>query len=47
MEAMIDTAVQTSVREGLAKPDDTVSVVAGMPFGTPGTTNLLRLVKLT
>ncbi|VFR55587.1 Pyruvate kinase [plant metagenome] len=47
VEAMIDTAVQTSVREGLAKPDDTVSVVAGMPFGTPGTTNLLRLVKLT
>jgi pyruvate kinase len=39
-------ACQTAVREGLAKKGQTVVIAAGMPFGTPGTTNLLRIAQV-
>ena len=32
--------------EGFAKPGDTILISAGMPFGTPGATNLLRIAKV-
>jgi len=33
-------------RSGLSSPHDNIVVVAGIPFGRPGTTNNLRVVQL-
>ena len=46
VEEMVDTAEQTAQTMGYALPGQTLVVVAGMPFGTPGSTNLLRLVTI-
>lgn len=46
VEEMVATAVSSAVRENLAQPEDLMSIVAGMPFRTPGTTNLLRLIQV-
>jgi pyruvate kinase len=43
MEAM---ACEVAWRERLAQPGDIVAIAAGLPFGTPGTTNLLRIARL-
>jgi pyruvate kinase len=40
---MVERACQSAVQEEFAKPGDTVLISAGMPFGTPGATNLLRI----
>lgn len=40
---MVDRACQVSVDEGIARPGDRIIVIAGVPFGTPGATNLLRI----
>ena len=37
---------ETVVREGLAKPGEKIVVTAGMPFSTPGTTNILHIIKV-
>ena len=37
---------ETVVREGFGKQGDTIVISAGMPFGTPGTTNLLRIAVI-
>jgi pyruvate kinase len=42
---MVDNAIRAARDEGFAKPGDTVLISAGMPFGTPGTTNLLRIAQ--
>jgi pyruvate kinase len=33
-------------REGFAKEGETIVAIAGMPFGTPGTTNLMRIATV-
>jgi pyruvate kinase len=43
MTEMVARAVRAAQQEGLAKPGDEVVVTAGVPFGTPGTTNALRV----
>ena len=40
---MVDKARRMAVQEGFAGSGDKVVVTAGVPFGTPGTTNLLRI----
>src|SRR3954468_10988297 len=40
---MVQKAVRTAQREGLAKPGERVVITAGVPFGTPGSTNVLRI----
>jgi pyruvate kinase len=40
---MVDRACRIAVREGFAKSGQRVIVVAGVPLGTPGTTNMLRI----
>ncbi|GJD48794.1 Pyruvate kinase [Methylobacterium crusticola] len=45
-EAMVAKAADTAATEGFAQAPDLVVVVAGIPFGTPGTTNNLRVVEL-
>ena len=42
---MVDMAVEIALRDGFAKPDDRLVIVAGIPFGTPGATNVLRVAQ--
>ncbi len=39
-------ACQTVKREGIAQAGATIVISAGIPFGTPGTTNLLRIAHI-
>jgi pyruvate kinase len=43
---MVTRACRLAAREGMVKLDDKVIVSAGLPFGTPGATNMLRIVKI-
>jgi pyruvate kinase len=43
---MIDVACAAAVREGFAVPGDDIVVVAGLPFGRSGTTNLLHVARI-
>jgi pyruvate kinase len=43
---MVDNAIRSARDEGFARPGDTVLISAGMPFGTPGATNLLRIAQV-
>jgi pyruvate kinase len=43
MTDMVAKAVRAATQEGFAKHGDEVVVTAGVPFGTPGTTNALRV----
>jgi pyruvate kinase len=40
---MVDRACRTAFREGFAKAGQRVIIVAGIPLGTPGATNMLRI----
>jgi pyruvate kinase len=40
---MVQKAVRIAHREGFAEPGQRVVVTAGVPFGTPGATNVLRI----
>jgi pyruvate kinase len=39
-------ACEIARREGFAKEGETIVAIAGMPFGTPGTTNLMRIATV-
>jgi pyruvate kinase len=43
MTDMVAKAIRAAHQEGFAKPGEEVVVTAGVPFGTPGTTNALRV----
>ena len=43
---MVDTALRVACDEGFAFSGDSVVITAGVPFGTPGTTNILRIAKV-
>ena len=43
---MVTAACQTAFKEGFAKVGDQIAITAGMPFGQPGSTNLLRLAEI-
>jgi pyruvate kinase len=43
MGDMVDRACRIAFREGFAKAGQRVIVVAGLPLGTPGATNMLRI----
>ncbi|MES3014693.1 MAG: pyruvate kinase, partial [Pseudomonadota bacterium] len=43
---MSELACRTAEAEGLGRRGQTVVVAAGMPFGTSGTTNLLRIAQI-
>ena len=40
---MVEKACRIAEREDFARPGDRVVVTAGVPFGTPGATNVLRI----
>ena len=43
---MTTIACEIARREGFAKVGQTIVAIAGMPFGTPGTTNLMRIATV-
>jgi pyruvate kinase len=47
VEEMVERACYHALHEGIAAKGDRVVVTAGMPFGTPGATNLLRIAWVT
>jgi pyruvate kinase len=40
---MVDRACRFAFKEGFAKSGQRIIVVAGVPLGTPGATNMLRI----
>jgi pyruvate kinase len=40
---MVDRACEVAVEQEIARPGDRIIVTAGVPFGTPGATNMLRI----
>lgn len=46
-EEMMAKAKRMALRTGLAKGGDRVVMMAGVPFGTPGNTNVLHVARLT
>jgi pyruvate kinase len=43
---MLERASQVAQAEGFAAPGDHIAIVAGLPFGQPGSTNLLHVHKV-
>ena len=43
LEDMVDRACVIAYQEGLAQPGDRIAITAGIPLGTPGATNMLRI----
>ena len=43
IDEMVDRACSIAFREGFAAPGQRIIITAGVPFGTPGATNLLRI----
>lgn len=43
---MVEKACRVSVLEGFTKPGDHLVITAGLPFGMPGKTNLLRIARV-
>jgi len=46
VDDMVATASRIAREEGFAKAGDQIAITAGMPFGQPGTTNLLRIAEI-
>lgn len=44
VEGMVDSAVQSAQKMGLYSATQPIAVVAGLPFATAGSTNLMRIV---
>ena len=44
---MVDRACEVALRESFAEVGDTLVIIAGMPFGIAGTTNMLRIAQVT
>ena len=45
-EEMVAKAKRMALRQGMAKAGDKVIVMAGVPFRTPGSTNVLHIVRI-
>jgi pyruvate kinase len=46
-EEMVAKAKRMALRHQLAGADDRIIIMAGVPFGVPGSTNVLHVVRLT
>ncbi len=44
---MVKVAAEAALNQEFASVDDLIVVTAGVPFGTPGATNILRIAKVT
>lgn len=47
LDDMVDRACAIALREGYSVPGDRIIVTAGVPLGTPGATNMLRIAYVT
>jgi pyruvate kinase len=47
LDEMVAKARQFARSEGFAQPGESIVITAGLPFGTPGATNLLRIAWVT
>lgn len=45
-EEMVGVACRTAADEGYARAGEQIAITAGVPFGEPGSTNLLRLAEI-
>ncbi len=43
---MVRKASRHALADGFAKPGDRIVITAGVPFGTPGATNILRIARV-
>ncbi|MFI5013742.1 MAG: pyruvate kinase [Hyphomicrobiales bacterium] len=43
VDDMVNRAVEIARREGFARAGERVIIIAGLPFGTPGATNMIRI----
>ena len=43
---MVEKASHHAVRDGFAAKGDRIVITAGFPFGTPGSTNILRIARV-
>lgn len=43
---MVDKASRHAIADGFAKKGDRIVITAGFPFGTPGSTNILRIARV-
>ena len=46
IDEMFSRAGEIACREGFTKPGDRILISAGVPIGTPGTTNMLRVATV-
>ena len=46
VDEMVRCAGEVVMAQGFGRPGDIVAIAAGMPFRTPGTTNMLRIARL-
>jgi pyruvate kinase len=46
LEEMVQRASFHAVHDGFAMPNDYIVITAGVPFGTPGATNILRIARV-
>ncbi|CAN7556588.1 pyruvate kinase [Duganella sp. LjRoot269] len=46
VDRMVAAACQAALREGFGQPGDQIAITAGVPFGQPGSTNLLRIAQI-
>jgi pyruvate kinase len=46
-EDMVDIALRMVKQSGMAEPGDRVVIAAGVPFGVRGTTNMLRVERVS
>jgi pyruvate kinase len=45
-DMVVAAACKSALKHGLAKVGDQIAITAGVPFGEPGTTNLLRIARI-
>ena len=45
-DEMVEDSRKLAIADGFAKPGDRIVVIAGVPFGTPGSTNNLRVITV-
>ena len=46
LDDMVNRACRIAVNEGFGKPGDRIIISAGVPLGTPGATNMLRIAYI-
>lgn len=46
VDSMVAAACRTALKEGFGRVGEQIAITAGVPFGQPGTTNLLRIAEI-